>query len=124
MRKILFVFGIVLISSILLSNADTVQARLKYKKTFDKQYKELKAKVNTNCNVCHVPKKKKSERNNYGVAVRKALKALVDEIPKKGVTDDKKIKEALTKAEKEKSAMKDKTFGDLIKAGKLPASKE
>jgi hypothetical protein len=30
----------------------------------------------------------------------------------------------LTKAEKEKSAIKDKTFGDLIKAGKLPASKE
>jgi len=123
MRKILCVITVALIGSILVSSTNNAQARPKYKTTFDKQYKELKAKVKTSCNVCHVPKKKKTERNNYGAALLKSLKGVVDEIPKKGVADVDKIKEALTKAEKEKSAVKDKTFGDLIKDGKLPASK-
>ena len=37
--------------------------------------------------------------------------------------DEAKIKEAFTKTEKEKSAIEGKTFGDLLKDGKLPASK-
>ena len=41
----------------------------------------------------------------------------------KNEKDEAKVKEALTKTEKEKSAVKDKTFGDLLKDGKLPASK-
>ena len=42
---------------------------------------------------------------------------------RKNEKDEDKIKAALTKTEPEKSAVKDKTFGDLLKDGKLPASK-
>jgi hypothetical protein len=35
-----------------------------------------------------------------------------------------KIKEALVETEKEPSAIEGKTFGDLLREGKLPASKD
>lgn len=110
-----------LILAVGLSAAD---ARPKYKSTFQKQYpKVVEKNKKIACDACHVPEKKKTERNNYGQALLKTLKEVVKEIPEKGVTDIKKIKEALKKAEKEKSAVKDRTFGDLLKEGKLPASK-
>jgi hypothetical protein len=37
--------------------------------------------------------------------------------------DVAKIKEALVKVEKEKSSVEGKTFGDLLKEGKLPSGK-
>ena len=58
----------------------------------------------------------KKEKNNYGAAFGKALGA-------KNEKDGEKIKAALIKAEGEKSAVDGKTFGDLLKDGKLPASK-
>lgn len=68
------------------------------------------------CAVCH-PSKSKKDRNNYGAALTKALGA-------KKVKDVEKIKKALEKIAKEKSATEGKTFGDLIKAGELPGTKE
>lgn len=68
------------------------------------------------CAVCH-PSKSKKDRNNYGAALTKALGA-------KKVKDTEKIKKALEKVAKEKSATEGKTFGDLIKAGELPGTKE
>ncbi len=68
------------------------------------------------CAVCH-PSKSKKDRNNYGAAMTKALGA-------KKVKDTAKIKEALEKIAKEKSATEGKTFGDLIKEGELPGTKE
>lgn len=68
------------------------------------------------CAVCH-PSKSKKDRNNYGAALTKALGA-------KKVKDTAKIKAALEKIGKEKSATEGKTFGDLIKAGELPGTKE
>lgn len=90
------------------------QARPDYlNKGFTPTYPALKAEVETaKCGVCHFGDKK-TNRNDYGKAVGEAL-------GEKNVKDEAKIKEALTKAEKGKSSTEGKTFGDLIKGGKLP----
>lgn len=101
-------------------SGETAVARPKYASTMTKQYPDLAKKHGKNgklsCAVCH-PVSSKKKRNNYGVAVGKNL-------GKKNQTDEEKIKEALVKAEKEKSHVEGKTFGDLIEAGELPGSKE
>lgn len=90
------------------------QARPQYCKLFIGHYTEVKAAAEAKCGICHVGEKK-SDRNNYGIALSKAVA--------KNEKDEAKIKEALTKVEAEKSAVEGKTFGDLLKAGQLPASK-
>ena len=89
------------------------QARPDYlNKGFTPAYPALKAEIETaKCGICHGSDKK--VRNDYG----KAFGAALGE-PK--VTDVEKIKAALKKAEAEKSSTEGKTFGDLIKDGKLP----
>ena len=62
------------------------------------------------------PSMDKKEKKNYGMAFGKGLS-------EKNLKDEEKIKEVLKKAEAEKSAVDGKTFGDLLKDGKLPASK-
>lgn len=98
------------------------EARPDYNKTFWMQYAgELAAQAGVKCVVCHVGEDKKN-RNDYGKAVGEAL--LSKEVG--GMKNEKnvdKIKAALKKAEAGKSAVDGKTFGDLIKEGKLPASK-
>jgi hypothetical protein len=68
------------------------------------------------CNICHVGKVKKN-RNGYG-------KALGELLSRKTDTEDKeKIQAALKKIEVKHSDPKDEkspTFGELLKAGKLP----
>ena len=93
-----------------------VEARPNYKKAFDGAYEKVAKENKTNCFVCHEEgTDDKKKRNNYGMAVAKNIAKMEK--------DDAKIKEAFTKTEKEKSAVADKTFGDLLKDGKLPASK-
>lgn len=96
------------------------EARPKYLTVVNGQYADLAKKHGTDgkltCAVCH-PDKDKKVRNNYGAAFGGKLE-------KKNETDEAKIKEALTKAEGEKSATDGKTFGDLIKAGDLPGTNE
>lgn len=93
-----------------------VEARPNYKKIFDSTYEKVAKENKTKCNVCHDGDDKK-KRNNYGEALLSAGKIAKME------KDEAKIKEAFTKTEKEKSAIEGKTFGDLLKDGKLPASK-
>ncbi len=89
------------------------QARPKYMGAFNEAYPALKAQADTiKCGVCHFGDKK-TNRNDYGMAVGKAL-------GEKNVMDAEKIKEALKKAEADKSGTEGKTFGDLLKDGKLP----
>jgi cytochrome c2 len=68
------------------------------------------------CTVCHVGKVKKN-RNRYG-------KALAELLSRKTDTEDKeKIQAALKKVEAKRCDPKDEkspTFGELIRAGKLP----
>jgi hypothetical protein len=91
------------------------QARPNYCKAFLAQYENVKEAKDAKCAVCH-PGKEKKERNNYGVCLSKLLGT-------ENVKEEAKIRESLKKAEAEKSAVDNKTFGDLLKDGKLPASK-
>lgn len=106
--------------AIVVLTGNTASARPKYASVMSKTYEDLAKKHGKNgklsCAVCH-PTKSKKERNNYGAALGKV-------IGKKNQSDEAKIKEALKKTEKEKSATEGKTFGDLIKAGELPGTKD
>jgi len=73
------------------------------------------------CNVCHVPKKKKTERNAYG----DQLSELLDK--KKDAKDPEKIQEALTKVGAMKidpGAENSPTWDDFFDDGKLPGQLE
>ncbi|MEM8947045.1 MAG: hypothetical protein AAGD11_17860, partial [Planctomycetota bacterium] len=75
-----------------------------------------KSVLEAKCYVCHQGRKKKN-RNAYGSELAKLLDK------KKDAKNPKKIIEALEKVAKLPSDAKDKdspTFGDLIKAGRLP----
>ncbi len=99
-------------------------ARQQYQKALGKIYPDLlkkhgkgeEGKKKFECKVCH-PGKSKKQRNDYGTALAKAL-------GKKNEKDEDKIKEAIEKVAKEESSTKGKTFGDLIKDGKLPGTEE
>ncbi len=109
--------GALLLALLVLSSGRT-EARPPYKKLYQKTYPKLDKTegIKISCKVCH-PVKDKKMRNNYGAALRIEL----------GVTDRKKwekdlakVTAALQRLEGKKSHVKDKTFGDLIKEGKLP----
>ena len=92
--------------------APSADARPNYNKEFWGMYPSLaEQKEATSCGACHG--KEKKVRNDYGKAVGEALGGTK-------VLDAEKIKAALTKAEGEKSGTDGKTFGELIKDGKLP----
>ncbi|MBI3469129.1 MAG: hypothetical protein HY000_39495 [Planctomycetes bacterium] len=111
------VVGMAVIALMTCLTVEPAQARVKYSTAFKAAYPELKG---VTCFTCHdkdpeSPTSRKL-RNAYGVALEHAL-------GKKNVLDVEVIKTALTKAEAEKSPDNGKTFGDIIKAGKLPATK-
>lgn len=95
---------------------ESAQARPQYKVSFEQEYPEVSEKNGTEgkvtCFVCH-PEKDKKKRNNYGEALTKSL-------GKPNAKDKEEISKALVKTEAEKSAVDGKTFGDLLKEGKLP----
>lgn len=119
MKKLLTLGG-VLVLAIAFVAATEADARPQYNKQFLGKYKNVTAAAKkAKCNVCHRKKKageKGKPRNDYGTAMQKNL-------PKKNCKVVEKIVEALTKTEKTK-VVKDKkeTFGDRLKAGKLPAT--
>ncbi|MEX2175380.1 MAG: hypothetical protein WD872_13545 [Pirellulaceae bacterium] len=106
-----------------------VQWHEKYSALKDAVVKTYGEKSTAKCNVCHVEGKGKKEKNEYGLTVGKFVtKAEIAKI-KEAAGDDsdaaaeatkKYILEGLGKAEAEKCAS-GATFGDLIKAGKLPS---
>jgi hypothetical protein len=104
-----------LVMGVLFATQNAAQARPQYCKLFIGHYTEVKAAAEAKCAICHVGDDKKN-RNNYGVALSKL-------VPEKNCKDEAAIKEALKKAEGEKSAVEGKTFGDLLKAGELPGAK-
>jgi len=111
--------GLALVVGLLLVGLNQAQARPKYRSVFKKAYPKVASSNKVTCAVCHVvvnKKVNKKKRNNYGTALMKAL-------GKKNVKKTDAINKALKKIESAKSAVAGKTFGDLLKAGKLPASK-
>jgi tRNA nucleotidyltransferase/poly(A) polymerase len=76
-----------------------------------------KAVLEAKCYTCHQGKKSKKNRNRYGAELSKLLDK------KKDAKNPEKIVEALEKVAKLHSVAKDDkspTYGELIKAGKLP----
>ena len=99
------------VAMVLGSASQQADARPAYLKKFIETYPDVKEAAELKCGTCHGKDKKK--RNNYGMALGKALDA-------KDVKDVEKIGEAMKKIEEEDSATEDKTFGDLLGDGKLP----
>lgn len=111
------VLSLAFVGGMFIASIDRAEARPKYLKQFAGTYPKLATQAKkAKCAVCH-PKKSKKIHNDYGIALKKA-------IGKKNEKDAKKIETALKKIEKEKSSVKDKTFGDLLKDEKLPGSKD
>jgi hypothetical protein len=102
-----------LVLGILLAPA---QARPGYSKAFAEKYPNLEAAKEAKCGVCHDDPKSKKTRNDYG-------KAFGKDLGEKNSKDNDKINAALDKVAGEPSAVAGKTYGDLIKDGKLPDSK-
>jgi hypothetical protein len=103
------------------------QARPLYPPLFIEEYKDnadvVKAATEAKCNVCHdAAGKSKKDRNEYGKALTKHMpnaaefKMLMGNKPALKA----RVSAALKATEKEKNAA-GKTFGDIIKTGKLPA---
>ena len=98
----------------------------KKQETFSKEQLYAKAKAADKCNLCHdAASKSKKDHNEYGKALKNHMPA--EEFMKLKGPDDKaalakKLGEALkaTEADKHSSG---KTFGEVIKAGKLPGEK-
>jgi hypothetical protein len=112
--KFLLVFLAVLAP---LATTSSAFGRAEYNRAFWKLYeKELGKYAETvRCNACHYANDKKN-RNDYGQAVGAALGGT-------GITDAEKIAQALKKAANDKSGTEGKTFGELIKDGKLPGKR-
>ncbi|HEV8066904.1 MAG TPA: hypothetical protein VGP76_04145 [Planctomycetaceae bacterium] len=102
-----------------LMSARNAEARPQYlgmwMQTYPTVAEKNDVKNSVKCNVCHVGPKK-TNRNDYGKAIVKALEG------KKNLTLKKKADfvDALKTAAKEKNA-DGKTFGDLLDANELPS---
>ncbi len=105
-----------------------VQWHEKYSALKDEVVKTYGEESTAKCNVCHVKGKGKKEKNAYGMSVGKFItKAEIMKIKEnagdnsdKAAEDTKKyILEGLSKVEAEKAA-DGKSYGEAIKAGKLP----
>ena len=108
-------FAGALMAALFLGFGSSADARPNYNKAFQAKYPDLAAAKEAKCNVCHEGKDKKV-RNDFGMAFSKDLDG-------KKVMDAAKIDAALDKVASEPSAVSGKTYGDLIKEGKLPNSK-
>jgi len=106
----------------------SLQWHEKYSALKDEVVKTYGAASTDKCNVCHIKGKGKKERNAYGMAVSKFItKAHLTKIKEdagcdldKAAEETKKyILEGLSKCEAEKAA-DGKSYGDAIKAGKVP----
>jgi hypothetical protein len=92
-----------------------------YKSAFEGVYEKQYSKSTENwksCTVCHLERTdgEKRQQNNYGKAFGKLLGG-------QKVNNKQAILKALADAENEPSDIPGMTFGDLINAGRLPASK-
>ena len=114
-----------LVAAMLVGLTGTVDARSEYKKVHDAKYKESAiegALAEAKCNACHIGKKR-ADRNDYGKALIEAGLTGDNFKAKKGDKEAfaKEIAEALDKVLEAKNEAGE-TFGERIKAGKLPGT--
>ena len=120
-RWIVLPVGMLAVALVFGSNPQPVSAVPNFKKAFDAMYVQkdsplAKAVETAKCNICHEGESKK-KKNAYGMAVGTLLK-------KSDKDNADKINAALKSVEGTKVDTKNATsptFGDNIKAGKLPA---
>ena len=118
------VFAVLLFAMIATTSLPSAHARPLYMRGFAEEYPKIETLTRAaKCQVCHCTEQKRAI-NEYGQALAKALK-------EKNVKDKKKMEEAIVKIESEKSKVPKepgskemKTFGELIKEGKLPGTNE
>jgi hypothetical protein len=113
MRKVVTLLTAVAVAgAIFMYSARPAQAQMQYMKAMAAKYEGVAAQIDTQkCAVCHG--KQKTQRSEYAKALEKAL-------GEKKVKDVEKINSALDAV----AAMEyadGKTYGDLLKEGKLPA---
>ncbi|HEX6987050.1 MAG TPA: hypothetical protein VF170_16850 [Planctomycetaceae bacterium] len=115
--RVAVVCSLVLAGVSFVAAPEQADARPQYLREFAKKYENLKAEaLKTKCFVCHPKGDDKKVNNDYGTALKKQFGE------EKNVKDNDKIAKAYTTIEKEKSSVEGKTFGDLIKEGKLPGT--
>ena len=116
MRKVLSVAVICLFAVSMFQSG--AEGRAQYRGEFAKKYAKELGKTKVTCGACHLDGgKNKKKRNNYGAALGAA-------VVKKNQKDKAIIGKALDAAAKKESHIKGKSFGDLIKEGKLPGEPE
>jgi hypothetical protein len=124
MKRVAFVAAVGFLLFIFL--ADSASALLPFSNEWKAKYvtgnanKEfVDAAAAAKCNVCHKGVSKK-EHNEYGLALKKHItKKGYEALKDKPAAATKYIQDGLDAAEKEKNAA-GRTFGELIKEGKLP----
>lgn len=119
MRKICTVMTLSAVAALMfLSAPNTADARPQYLKAFIGKYDKVASEAGElKCGVCHGEGgKNKKVVSDYGKALGKALGA-------KNVKEADDIDEALDQAASQ-DAGGGKTYGDLLKDGKLPAAAE
>ena len=121
MKRFVIVAAAIAVFAVALS-AERAAAIPPFKKEFETRYVKDGSPLATaveqaKCNVCHKGTSTK-EFNDYGLALEKMLDKATD------AKDAEKIQKVLETVESQPSKPGDKsapTFGDLLKAGKLPA---
>ena len=128
MASTIRLFGLVCLAVILIS-PQSARAHSAFKKELGKKYPKMKV----NCNACHVKKKPKTERTEFGKLFEKEFKG--KELSagfkqRKGAERKKYVKEvmvpAFQEALKKIKKMKNKdevTYDELIKTGQIPEIK-
>ena len=115
MKKVMTFLALIAVVGLFAAAPQNVEARAQYGKAFPEKYENLKEKYNEmKCGTCHGGEKgaNKKIRSDYAKAFAKAL-------GEKNVRDVEKINEAFDKAAEAKNG-DEGTYGDLLKAGKLP----
>lgn len=106
------VCGLAVVALVVSAFGTQAEARPPFYGAFAKLYPDVKVEADAKCAVCHIGKASDKKWNDYGTALGKAL-------GKKMATADEATA-AMKKIESEKSGTEGKTFGDLLKDGKLP----
>jgi hypothetical protein len=118
------VFALVVLA--LTAAPEQAQARPLYRQIFAQKYPELKQlEMEKKCGICHPVSGKNKIHNDYGYALKKKLGETKNE------KDKEKLAKLITELEEEKGATPKepdskemRTFGELIKEGKLPGTNE
>ncbi|MGE4001248.1 MAG: hypothetical protein AB7I48_13620 [Planctomycetaceae bacterium] len=114
MKRTASLLALIAVAGLMMVTApDQAAARPQYLKAFKEKYEKL-AEEAKDCGVCHGGEKGKDKKqlSDYAMELKKALDA-------KNVKEAEKIDAAFDKAA-EKKCGEDKTYGDLLKDGKLP----